>query len=248
MKFNYKQILAKLFYPGKVFVALLAGAGIIFLMASEGFAPTKPTKMSDADLSDVKGQASFFKITQFTNTTLTPWNETGSTNVIRLELGLTNKMNAHMAGFKMGYWNNGSLGWDQNTTNYFWGGFDHSSSPMTWAGIYLDIGFSNFGDNANRHVNYIEIGTMNASGRITGSLNTINSMISTSGTGQNDGLLLRQTGSGFRTCHFNNEIMAFIFATRYRYQAGGTCGSPATDNLEGVFIKIPSFNSSYPPD
>lgn len=243
MKFNYKQILAKLFYPGKIFVALFAGAGIIFLHASVCFAPTKPTKMSDADLSDVKGQASFFRITQFTNATLTPWSQTGSTNVIRLELGLVNKMNAHMQSFKMGYWNNGdTLGWDQDTTNYFWGAFDHSSSPMTWNGIYIDIGFDNLGNNATRTLNYIELGTMSASGRITGALNTINSLISTNGTGQNQGVLLRQTGSGFRTCHFNNEVMAFIFATKYRYVAGPS--GATTAGLQGIFIKIPSFNSS----
>lgn len=247
MKFSYKQILAKLFYPGKIFVALFAGASIILLLASEGFAPTKPTKMSDTDLSDIKGQASFFKITQFTNSTLTPWSGTGSSNIIRLELGLVNKMNAHMRSFKMGYWNNGVTGWDQDTTNYFWGGFDHSSSPMTWNGIYIDIGFDNFGDNATRTMNYIEIGTMNAQGRITGSLNTINSMVSTNGTGQNDGVLLRQTGSGFRTCHFNSEIMAFVFSTKYIYRANGG-NNNTTGNLQGIFIKIPSFNSSYPPN
>jgi hypothetical protein len=247
MRFNYRQILAKLFYPGKIFVALFAGAGIIFMFTSVCFAPTKPTKMSDTDLSEVQGQASFFRITQFTSATLTPWSNTGSTNVIRLELGLTNLMNAHMRSFKMGYWNNGVTGWDQDTTNYFWGGFDHSSSPMTWAGIYVDLGFDSFGSNTARTLNYIEIGTMNASGRITGALNTINSMVSTNGTGQNAGVLLRQTGSGFRTCHFNNEIMAFIFATKYRYQSGGGGSNNAT-TLQGVFIKIPSFNSSAPPN
>jgi hypothetical protein len=237
MRVNCKQILARFFYPGKIFLALFAGAGIVFLFASVSFAPTKPTKMSDSDLSNINGQSSFFSITQYTNTTLTPWNGTGSQNIIRLSLGLTNLMNAHMKSFKMGYWRGG---WDQDTTNYFWGGFDHSSSPMTWTGIFVDIGFDNLTNNATRQLNYVEIGTLSASGRISGSLNTVSSFISNQGTGQNNGILNRQTGSGFRTIHFNNEVMSFIFATKYNYidNAGHRSG-----DMQGIWVKIPSMNS-----
>jgi len=59
---------------------------------------------------------------------------------------------------------------------YFWGGLDHTTSPLKWQGLFVDFGFDNISNNATRTLNYIEIGTMSASGMVRGTINTINGM------------------------------------------------------------------------
>lgn len=235
MKIDFKQTIVRLLFSEKIFLALLAGGVFVLLFSSVSFAPTK---MTDSDLNDVQGQA-LFSITQYTNSTMSSggWVGTGSSNVVRISLGIDMEMNAHIRSFKLGYYDGG---WDQDTTNYFWGGLDHTTSPLKWQGLFVDFGFDNISNNATRTLNYIEIGTMSASGMVRGTINTINGMALSAGTGQNAGVMLRQTASGTRTIHFNNEIMSFVFAARYRYTDEDGEGTP---NLSGIFIKIPSYDT-----
>jgi hypothetical protein len=233
MRINCKQTIAKLFSSLNMLVVLLAGLIILF-SSSTSFAPTK---MSDADLADVEAQA-IISIQQFTGSaavtfgTASYW--TGSQDVIRLSLGLDMAMNGHIRNFKAGWYGGG---WDLDSTNWFFGTTDRATN-LKWTGIYLDLGFDSYTSNASRVLNYVELGTMSASGSITESINTLNSLVR-SGTGQNQGVLLRATASGRRIVTFNNEVMAFVFATKYRYTspAGSTLG------LSGIFIKIPNYDT-----
>jgi hypothetical protein len=233
MKINCKQIIARLFSPFNMIVVLLAV--VIFLFSSsKSYAPSR---MSDAELSDIEGQA-IFSVNWYSGSSNIPFGPhsytTGSADVVRLWLGIDAEMNAHMGSFKMGYYGGG---WDQDTTNYFWG-TTNTLTPLRWSGVFVDFGFDNYTSTASRILNYIEIGTMSASGEVAGSINTINGLVQ-SGTGTNSGVMLRQTASQRRLIYFNNEVMSFVFCTKYNYSAAGG----ATANLSGIFIKIPEYDS-----
>ena len=234
MKINCKQIIARLFSPLNMIVVLLAV--VIFLFSSsKSFAPSK---MSDAELSDIEGQA-MFSVQWYSAGANIPFGPhsypTGSADVVRLLLGIDAEMNAHMGSFKLGYYG----GWDQDTTNYFWG-TTTTVTPLRWTGVFVDFGFDNYtnASSANRQLNYIEIGTFSASGEVTGSINTITGMIR-GGTGSNNGVMIRQTASGRRLIYFDNVVMSFVFCTKYSYTSVG--GN--TNNLSGIFIKIPEYHS-----
>jgi hypothetical protein len=258
MKINCIQKIARLFSPRNMFVIFLAAAILLF-SSSQSFAPTK---MSDAELSDVEGQA-MFSIDYYASTANAegpsiPYGSssyrTGSTYVVRLWLGSDTDLAAHMGSFKMGYydapnsqgdidtpgWAEGT-GWDQNTTNYTWGNVSNAavSNPgLIWTGVFINFGFDNYTNNATRVLNYIELGTMSASGQVSGTINTINGLTA-GGTGTNDGVMLRQTASGNRIINFNNEVMSFVFASKYSYTSGGGTHT----GLNGIFIKIPSYHA-----
>ena len=246
MKINCNQIIARLFSPLNMIVVLLAV--VIFLFSSsKSFAPSK---MSDVELSDIEGQA-MFSVEWYSASANIPFGTrsygTGSQDVVRLLLGVDAEMNAHMGSFKLGYytaanmgqpgWASG-MGWDQDTTNYFWGTTD-TLTPLRWTGLFVDFGFDNYTSTANRVLNYIEIGTFSASGQVAGSINTLSGMVQ-GGTGTNNGVMIRQTASGRRLIYFNNVVMSFVFSTKYNYTSTG--GS--TTGLSGIFIKIPMYNSS----
>jgi hypothetical protein len=244
MKINCKQTIAKLFSSFNMLVVFLAGV-MILLSSSTSFAPTK---MSDAELSDVEAQA-LISIQQFSGSSAIPFGtisyQTGSEDTIRLMLGLNMELAGHIRSFKAGYYygNAGNVGWetgwDVDMTNWFFGTSDRVT-PLTWTGVYIDFGFDNYTSNTTRRLNYVELGTLTASGQITESINTINGLV-TGGTGQNQGVLLRQTASGRRIVNFNNAVMAFVFATKYNYSsyAGGS-----TSGLSGIFVKIPSYDTN----
>jgi hypothetical protein len=235
MKINRKQIIVKLLFSDKTILTLLICAVLFFIFSSNSYAPTK---MSDSDLSDVSGQISLFQITQYTSNSAFGY-DTGSSNVIRLSLNMDMELMAHIGNFKLGYYG----GWDQDTTNYFWGSVNHTTSTLLWKGVFLDLGFENISSNTARALNYIELGTMGATGQVTGTINTINGLVSDHGTGQNQGVLIRATATGTRTIHFNSEVMSFVFATHYRYTDNH--GGGVQDGLSGIFIKIPNYNSNY---
>lgn len=259
MRINYKQILAKFFSHIIVFVFLVAGMITLF-SSSTSYAPTK---LSDAELSDVEGQ-SLFNVTHYSGSASIPFGSrsysTQSEDVVRLNLGLEARLNGHMKSFKLGYYDppdsNGGIdtltwaqntGWDQDTTNYFWGNTNYSSAtnqPLRWDGVFIDFGFDNYANNATRVLNYVEIGTMSSSGIVTGTINTVNGLFA-GGTGANSGLLLRQTAAGQRIITYENEVLSFVFATKYRYvssSAGGTFGT--FNNLKGIFIKMPDYDNT----
>ena len=226
MKINCKQTIVKFPFADRIILALLTILMFFFISSSVSFAPTR--LMSDSELSHVEGQALF----QITNTS----NANGSANVIKIYLGIDLNMFAHMDSFRMGYYKNSDnvTGWDVDTTNYYWGSSDLVSTPLVWKGVFLELGFDNISNSTTRTLNYLDIGTSSASGTILGSLNTLNGMVATSGTGQNGGILLRQTGSGTRTVSFNNWMLSFVFATKYNYHT--------STGLHGIFIKIPNYS------
>lgn len=265
MKIDFKQTIVRLLFSEKIFLVLLACGIFVLLFSSVSFAPTK---MTDSDLEKVKGQALFsiesfgseefwsspqtttestYTSSSLTKTTSFAWTNTyntGSANVIRIKLGIYDERNSYIRSFKLGYHygmsaDTNQWGWDLDVTNYFWGSPDHANSPLKWNGIFIDLGFDNLADNATRTLNYIELGTMSASGQVSGSFNTVNGMALVAGTGQNSGVMLRQTGSGYRKIHFNNDVLSFVFAAKYHYEDEQGAGS----NLSGIFNKMPSYNT-----
>jgi len=246
MKIDLKQTRVRpLFF--KLFLAFFAVALFFFLTSSVGYAPTR---MSDSELSEVEGQA-FFKIEHFPsssafwpvvdangNSVGRSYN-TGSQNVIRISMGIEVQAHAFIESQKMGYY---AGGWDQDHTN-FWVG-DRSAtgdgSPLVLNGLYVDLGYDNIANATTRVLNYIEIGSTSVTGNVTQTIATINGFIA-GGTGQNNGLLLRQTASGSRIVTFNNEIMAFVFASKYTYESAV---NSTESTVSGIFLKIPSYQSS----
>ena len=245
MKMNLKQTRVRpLFF--KIFCALFAVTLFVAFSSSTGYAPTR---MSDSELSEIEGQA-FFKIEHFPASSEF-WDvvdpsgapvgrkyNTGSQNVIRISMGIDVEAHAFIESQKMGYYNGG---WDQDHTN-FWVG-DRSSTgdggPLRLNGLYIDLGYDNIGNAANRTLNYVEIGSMRVTGNVTQTINSINGLIA-DGTGANNGVMLRQTASGTRVVNFNNEIMSFVFASKYNYESN--VGSKNTV-VSGIFLKIPSYHS-----
>jgi len=206
--------------------------------------------MSDSELSEIEGQA-FFKIEHFPGGTDfwpvvdqngaqigTRGYNTGSQNVIRISMGIDVEAHAFIESQKMGYYNGG---WDQDHTNFWIGDRSDTGSgaPLKLNGLYIDLGYDNIGNAANRTLNYVEIGSMRVTGNVTQTINSINGLIA-AGTGANNGVMLRQTASGTRVVNFNNEIMSFVFASKYTYESAVDSTNTV---VSGIFLKIPSYHS-----
>lgn len=241
MKINFSQSIAKLHLPFKMFVALMTGSLMILLSSSTGFAPTK---LTDSELSEIDSQA-VFRITHYTGSSAIPFGTfsypTGSTDTIRLQLALDLEMSAHFRSFKMGYYDGG---WDQDLTGYYWGTRTAAGgiveNPLRWSGLFIDFGFDNLADNSTRVLNYLEVGTPSATGQITGTMESINTL-ALSGTGSNQGVALRATAGGRRVINFNNSAMSFVFATKYSFTSREHTNNPST-GLSGIFVKVPEYN------
>jgi hypothetical protein len=234
MKINCKQTITKLLSLNHIFLGLFVAVIFFFISSSVSFAPTKPANkiMTDSDLSNVIGQA-FFNLIQSSNLN-------GSANVIHIDLGVDVEVLGWMTSSKTAYWNNGpSTGWDLDTLGQYYGGTDHVTSPLILNGLYLEFGFDNIGDNATRTLNYIDIGSNHATGKVSGTIGTITALFSGGGTGQNSGVLLRQTAVGYQVTHFYNEPLGFLFAAKYRYDTYGY-----NSNLKGIFQRMPNHNSN----
>jgi hypothetical protein len=249
MKRNSKPTRIKLLLPGRGLFVLPTALILLFVSSSTSFAPTKmmddsksyQTKsvnfvekkmMSDEELSDTYAQA-FFSLTQTSD-------QYGSQNVITLNLGARVDVLAHVDSFKIGYWDNGGYGWDYDVTNFYFGGSDQYTSasavPLVLKGLFLQVGFDNISNSTTRKLNYIDFGTMSASGPVTGSFNMLNAMLTTASTGQNYGVMIRQTLAGRQTITFADDRLSFLFASKYNYtdENGHT-----TTGLKGFFQKIP---------
>lgn len=250
MKKNSKPTQMKLFLLVRGLFSLLVMLIFFFMSSSISFAPTEMmndpkftnTKsinfaekkmMSDEELSNTNAQA-FFSITQTSN-------QYGSQNVITLNLGARVDVLSHIDSFKIGYWNNSGWGWDYNVTNYYFGGSDQdtnaNATPLVLKGLFLQVGFDNISSATNRKLNYIDFGTMSASGPVTGSFRMLNALASNAGTGQNNGVLIRQTAAGRQTITFADEPLTFLFAAKYSYTDDG---GNTTNNLRGFFQKLPN--------
>ena len=224
MKINCSQSIVKLFFPEKKFLAFLVAAAFFIMSSPVCFAPTKEV-MSDLELSNVEGQA-LINIVESSNVN-------GSTDVIRVNMGIDLNLQAYIGSMKLGYYDNGDgkgLNWDENITNLFLGSVDRSSS-LVLSGIYLEVGFNNLSNDATRKLNYIEFGTNSATGSVTGTMNTVNALMASNG-GSNNGVVTRLADGTTKTITFNNESLSFLFTSKYNYSGS----SP----LSGIFIKMPS--------
>jgi hypothetical protein len=225
-------------------------------------------KMSDAELSDVDAQA-FFKIEHFgsenfwtppvgvpTSTrpsSTAPWTyydryypyNPGSQNTIRLSLAVDLEVHGQIDSGKLGYYGGG---WDLEQ-NYQWlgdrpvsgyGNTGEGDQPLRMYGLYMDFGFDNLANDATRTLNYIEVGSMDVFGNITQAINTINGLVMDEGTGQNNGVMLRQTAAGTRVVKFDHHLLAFVFASKYTYSDHQ--GDKTT--VSGIFQKLPSYRNS----
>lgn len=244
MKINCKQTIVKLLPPNKILLVLLTGAVFFFMMSSVSFAPVKPTnKMSDAELSEIEGQT-FFTISQYGSSY-----GTGSSSVLRLNLGIDMEIYAHQDTMRLGYYTNqnlggfpsgGNTGWDNDLTNVTMGA--SNTDPLILKGLFLELGFDSIGNADTRALNYIDVGSANVTGRLAASLDTVTGLFRDAGTGQNSGVLLRQTASGQRTIYFRNELLSMVFASKYRYQ---NIDGSSMDNLRGIFQKIPQYDTDH---
>lgn len=223
MKINCWQTIVKLLFPDEKFLAFLV-AVVFFIMSSPVcFAPTKEV-MSDLELSNVEGQA-LINVVQYSNVN-------GSTDVIRVNMGIDMNLQAYVGSMKLGNYDKGDgkgLGWDENITNLFLGSVDRSSS-LVLSGIYLEVGFNNLSNDATRKLNYIELGTNSATGSVTGTMNTISALMAGNG-GSNTGVVTRLADGSTKTITFNNESLSFLFTSKYNYST--------SSNLSGIFIKMP---------
>jgi len=176
---------------------------------------------------------------------------TGSQNVIRISLDMEVQAHGFVESQKMGYrygYQGGAgtneWGWDIDFLNFWMG--DRSSSgtgaPLILDGLIMDFGFDNFGNNATRTLNYIEVGSMHTTGNVTQTLIKVNGLFVQGGTGTNNGIALRQTASGTRVVNFNNDVFTFVFANKYNYETH-TGNTPALGNVEGTFVKIPNYHT-----
>lgn len=234
MIINCKQTKTKLFFLNKIFLVLLTAMVFFFISSSVSFAPTKPAKkvMSDSELSNIDGQT-LFSITQFSGN--------GSSNVIQINLGIDVNIFSYQSNNKMGYWNNGSsTGWDLDTQNFYYGSTDGSTSPLILNGVYIEFGFDNITSSGGRTLNYIEFGSKHVYGNVSGTMSTVNGLFNNQGTGQNSGILARQTAAGYQVLHFNNDLMGFIFASKYVY----TDPEGDVSTVKGIFNLIPNHNTS----
>jgi hypothetical protein len=250
MKMNSKPTRIKLLLLSRGLFVLLTALILLFVSSSTSFAPTKiiddskfeKTKsinfvekkiMSDDELSATNAQA-FLSITQTSN-------QYGSQNVITVNLGARVDVIAHVDSFKIGYWDNSGYGWDYDVTNFYFGGSNQYTSasavPLVLKGLFLQVGFDNISSSTDRRLNYIDFGTMSASGSVTGTFNMLNALATNAGTGQNNGVLIRQTLAGRQTITFANEPMSFLFASKYSYTDNG---GYTTTGLRGFFQKIPT--------
>ncbi|MGD0277808.1 MAG: hypothetical protein ABSC11_00725 [Smithella sp.] len=231
MIINCKQTKTKLFFLNKVFLVLLTAGVFFFISSSVSFAPTKPVKkvMSDSELSNIDGQ-SLFNITTYSNIN-------GSNNVIQIDLGIDVNIFSYQYNYKMGYYNGG---WDLDTQNFYYGSQDGTTSPLILEGIYMEFGFDNITNNAGRTLNYIEFGSKHVYGNVSGTMSTVSGLFTNQGTGQNSGVLYRQTASGKQVLHFNNDIMGFIFASKYVY----TDPEGDVSTVKGIFNLIPNHNTN----
>ena len=231
-------------FLNKIFLVLLTAVVFFFISSSVSFAPTKPAKnlMTDSELSHVEGQT-LFNITVITGKGEGDADWTGSQTVIHMDLGIDVEAMGTQHSSKMGFWNNGKwTGWDLDTTNgaYGWApAGDPNSGSLRLNGIYLDFGFDNIAIDSARTLNFIGFGSKHGTGRLSGTIGTINGFFSNAGTGVNSGVILRGTINFHQVTRFQNDPLGFVFASKYRYDINGY-----NSNLKGIFQMAPNHNTA----
>ena len=155
-------------------------------------------EVSDEELSEVTGEG-------FSSFTLDP-----TTGVAHAFFNINAYTYTEVASLKMGYYADpvsGLNGWDQDWTTV---SFGSQTEDLVVKGLYLEAGFSNITDPANRQLNYISIGTPNLTGPITADFNSFSGKITKLdvATNQNEATPWvngRRIPLGARTLYGNNS-------------------------------------------
>jgi len=101
-------------------------------------------------------------------------------DVVKLDFtGVTLSTWTEIASMKMGYYTKGTLGWDNDWENVSLGS---SGTPLVLTGLYIEAGFSNITDPANRQLEYLRIGTPNMTGAVTAKFNSFSGTLNNGGT------------------------------------------------------------------
>ena len=108
-----------------------------------------------------------------------------------------------------------------------------ATTPLTFSGFFLEVGFDNINNPVTRQLNYVDFGTESASGIVTGTINSVNGLMASNASTGNTGVVSRMAGTGStQTITLNNEELSFLITTKYNYSS--------SSNLSGIFIKMPS--------
>lgn len=145
-------------------------------------------EVSDETLAEITGEG-------FSSFTL-------ENQVARAYFNIVTTTYTEIDSLKMGYYDDGitGYGWDEN-----WEGVSLGSPTenLVCKGLYIEAGFSNMTDPANRQLNFVRVGTPSMTGPISANF------ISFSGHIENpaDGVLVdgRRLNLGVRTIYSNNS-------------------------------------------
>jgi len=121
--------------------------------------------------------------------------------VARAYFNINTSTYTEIDSLKMGYCEYGSgLGWDQN-----WEGATLGSptESLVCKGVYIEAGFSNITDPANRQLNFIRVGTPSMTGPISANFQSFSGHIEN----PTDGVLVdgRRVNLGLRTIYSSNS-------------------------------------------
>jgi hypothetical protein len=136
---------------------LIVFTALLFISSPVAYA--QMTCLSDAELSSV--YAAGFSSFSITN------------GLARADLNINISTYTEIDSLKMGYWNNGSLGWDEDWTDVILGG--SSSDPtqdLLLTGIYFEAKFTNIDNPSTRTLDYVRIGTSDIDGIISATFNS----------------------------------------------------------------------------
>lgn len=165
--------------------------------------------MTDDELAAITGHG-------FSDFSLTLASGTGEFDIARVDLNLQASTYATMDSLKMGYWNNGGDGWDQNWLGVSVGS---QSTDMVLNGFVLQAEFVNVNDAATRELKSITMGFQSATGTLSANFASLSELAGTSGR-INDGEATYAFNGGPLMLHINvdgaNPGIWFDFGTATR--------------------------------
>ena len=129
------------------------------------FGTCEMAAMTDDELAQVTGYG-------FSEFTLT---NADGLDIARIDLNLQASTYATMDSLKMGYWDNGSQGWDQNWLGVSIGS---DSTDMVLSGFVLQAKFVNVNDAATRELKSITMGFQSATGTLSANFASISELTS----------------------------------------------------------------------
>lgn len=147
MNESFRNKAIALFIPVVVCVIITSG------VFSSAFA--QMLQLCDEDLSSVHASGfSNFSVTNGIATAL---------------LNINGSTYTEIDSMKLGYYNRGSNGWDEDWTNVDIG---TSSTDVTFTGFYMEAKFTNIDNPATRTLDYVRIGTPELKGDVTAEFNS----------------------------------------------------------------------------